>query len=86
MGREPRKVMEQFGRALDVQLPFANTSDLPRGQALLWSLTEGNAIRLTTEPPCTEHYRHRRKYAQGELENERRFRFRGPGNKMDLAV
>jgi len=86
VGREPRKLMDEFSHAVGVEVPDADASDLPRGEALLWSLTDGQVIRLTIEPARAEHYRHRRKYAEGKLEEERRFRFRGPGNKMNLAV
>lgn len=86
VGREPRTMMEQFSRVLDTQIPTADTSDLPRGEALLWSLRDRQVIRLSAKPSRTEHYRHRRKYSEGQLENERRFHFRGPGNKMDLSV
>lgn len=32
------------------------------------------------------HERHKRKYAEGELEEARVFYFRGPGNRMNLRV
>ncbi|MBV9613813.1 MAG: hypothetical protein JO091_15165 [Acidobacteriaceae bacterium] len=38
------------------------------------------------EPSRCEHYRHRRKYAEGELEAERVFHFRGAEGKLDLRA
>lgn len=86
VGAEPRKLMEQFAKAVDVKAPDCDTADLPRGEALLWLVDERQVIRFATAPPCTEHYRHRRKYAEGQLEEQRRFRFRGPDGKMDLPI
>ena len=37
-------------------------------------------------PGHAERKRHRRKYAEGELEPERVFHFRGPDNKMNLRA
>ena len=86
VGREPRKLMEDFGKAVTAAVPSGNDADLPRGEALLWRVDERQVLRFTAEAPRTEHFRHRRKYAEGRLEDERRFRFRGPQNKMDLSI
>ena len=86
VGADPRKLMGQFAKAVGVEIPDCDTANLPRGEALLWSVDAGQAIRLKAEPLRTEHDRHRRKYAEGQLEDQRRFRFRGPHDKMDLAV
>ncbi|MBV8551051.1 MAG: HAD family hydrolase [Acidobacteriaceae bacterium] len=86
VGREPRKLMNDFGKTVEAAVPDAESSDLPRGEALLWQVDERQVIRFKAEPPRTEHLRHRRKYAEGQLEGERRFRFRGPQDKMDLFI
>lgn len=86
VGREPRKLMAQFAKAIEGEIPDPDTADLPRGEALLWLVDERQVIRFEAELPRTEHFRHRRKYAEGQLEEKRRFRFRGPHDKMDLAV
>lgn len=86
VGREPRALMEQFAKVVGGEVPDGETADLGRGEALLWQLDEQRVIRFHAEPPRTEHLRHRRKYAEGQLEEQRRFRFRGPHNKMDLPI
>jgi hypothetical protein len=86
VGKEPRKLMEEFAKAVGIEIPDCDTADIPRGEALLWLVDERHVIRLKAEPARSEHHRHRRKYAAGQLEDQRRFRFRGPENKMDLAV
>ena len=53
--------------------------DLERGEALVWFRDENRLIpEVKVEPARNEHLRHRRKYAEGELEPERSFYFRGP--------
>lgn len=86
VGKEPRASMEQFAKAVEVQIPEGDTANLRRGEALVWRINERQVIRLKTEPPRAEHDRHRRKYAGGRIEEQRRFRFRGPNEKMNLAV
>ena len=41
---------------------------------------------MKVEPPKGERSRHKRKYAQGELEQDRSFYFRGPTNKLNLRA
>jgi len=41
---------------------------------------------VTIEPPKTELRRHRRKYAAGELGEDKSFYFRGPGGKLNLRA
>ena len=86
VGREPRKLMEEFSKAVGTAMPDAEISDLSRGEALLWQIDERQLTSLKAVPPRAEHFRHRRKYAEGQLEDERRFRFRGPESKMDLCI
>jgi HAD superfamily hydrolase (TIGR01484 family) len=86
VGREPRKLMDEFRKVAGIPVPDSETQDLERGKALLWQVNERKVIRFQTEPSRTEHMRHRRKYAEGKLEDERQFRFRGPENKMDLPI
>lgn len=86
VGREPRRMVEEFAKATQVDIPEVGADDLPRGEALLWSLQERLVRRLKTAPSRHEHYRHRRKYAEGQLEEERVFHFRGPFNTQNLQA
>jgi len=42
--------------------------------------------RVQLIPTRTEHRRHHRKYAEGELPADRSFWFRGPDNKLNLRA
>lgn len=86
VGREPRKLMDEFGKTVKTAVPDGNAADLQRGEGILWRVDERQVLHFKAEAPRTEHFRHRRKYAEGQLEDQRRFRFRGPQNKMDLSI
>jgi HAD superfamily hydrolase (TIGR01484 family) len=86
VGREPLKLVKQFAEAIETPLPEGDGADLPRGHALFWDIAHQDFIRLQAEPARTEHMRHRRKYAEGRLEDERHFYFRGPNSKMNLRA
>jgi HAD superfamily hydrolase (TIGR01484 family) len=86
VGRAPKTLLEEFAEAGEMDVPQVDGRDLARGEALLWLLDEDRIRKLQMEPSRHEHYRHRRKYAEGQLEPERMFHFRGPGDKMDLRA
>jgi hypothetical protein len=87
VGREPRTLLEEFGRTVHASSPEAPTLDLEAGQALVWFRDENRVVpNVIAEPGRMEHHRHRRKYAQGELEPERSFYFRGPHDEMNLRA
>jgi hypothetical protein len=53
----------------------------------VWFVDEDRVYApVEIKPSRTQHDRHKRKYAEGRLEEERMFHFRGPENKMDLRV
>jgi hypothetical protein len=85
-GREPGKLFEEFAHAIDKSKPEIPTDDLPRGEALLWSVERNDVQKIKTAPSRNEHLRHRRKYAEGQLEPERVFHFRGSEGKLDLRA
>lgn len=63
------------------------SSDLNAGEAAVWFLDSNEAIdRMQAVPGNAERKRHRRKYAEGELEPERVFYFRGAAGKMNLRA
>ncbi|HEX4769973.1 MAG TPA: HAD-IIB family hydrolase [Bryobacteraceae bacterium] len=86
IGREPKMLLSEFAKVIETAAPEVEETDLPRGQALLWTIGKNELELVKLEPPQSEHYRHRRKYAEGQLEPERSFYFRGPGEKMDLRA
>jgi hydroxymethylpyrimidine pyrophosphatase-like HAD family hydrolase/energy-coupling factor transporter ATP-binding protein EcfA2 len=87
VGREPRTSLEGFARAIGRAAPVASAADLERGQALVWFVGEDRVYApVQVKPSRTQHERHKRKYAEGRLEEERIFHFCGPEGKMDLRA
>jgi HAD superfamily hydrolase (TIGR01484 family) len=57
------------------------------GQMLVWQLPESNPpTRVTLEPAKAVLRRHKRKYASGELGEDKSFYFRGPEGKLNLRA
>ena len=71
--------------------------DLPRtalpdppydsGEAIVWSFAESTQpVKVQIVPAKAELRRHRRKYASGELGEDKSFFFRGPQGKLNLRA
>lgn len=86
VGKEPGAAIAEFCNATGRQTPRVPTADLASGDALVWTVDSGEPVRVRTEAPQIAHERHKRKYAQGELEEERVFYFRGPRDKLNLRA
>ncbi len=87
VGRAPQETMAECAGVLGIEPPSIPPDDLPAGQAAVWFLDSGRVIdQLRTEPGKAERKRHRRKYAEGELEPERVFYFCGPERKLNLRA
>lgn len=87
VGEAPAETLGSFCKGRGIDPPHADPSPLPTGHALAWR-PGGDAppVRVRTEPPRTERVRHSRKYAEGRLDDERTFRFRGPEGKLNLRA
>ncbi len=59
---------------------------LPHGEAALWHRLDGRLSLFRVRKPESEHRRHRRKYAEGQLEPELQFHFRGPHDRLNLRA
>src|SRR5262249_36181877 len=82
-----QKFAEEFARAAGVAPPPIANVDLNPGEASVWFRDSGEVIeRMQSVPGKAERKRHRRKYAQGELEEERIFYFRGREGKLNLRA
>lgn len=80
-------LLGEFARIIESVVPPCPDSDLEPGQALAWFIDEKRVYGPVQEKPSrTQHDRHKRKYAEGQLEEERVFHFRGPQRKMDLRA
>jgi hypothetical protein len=61
---------------------------LAPGEALAWwrSRPDARPYKILSQPPKSQHNRHLRKYAEGDLGGGRSFRFRGPEGKLNLRA
>ena len=57
-----------------------------KDDAVFWDRATGDIVIGPAPEPVTEHQRHIRKYAEGNLSDERSFHFRGPENKLKLRA
>jgi hypothetical protein len=74
---------ERTGRAA----PMFAEGALPKGEALFYRPSESNEPRrFRPLPPKLARHRHRRKYAAGELGEDKSFYFRGPEQKLNLRA
>lgn len=87
VGSQPKVVIDEFARTMSIDPPEIPADDLERGHALVWFIDEAKVLTpVRIEPSKIEHERHKRKYAEGKIEEERIFHFRGPEQKMDLKA
>jgi HAD superfamily hydrolase (TIGR01484 family) len=87
LGDKPREMLREFADANRSTAPGDVPEALESGTALLWSKSAADASTLLrVEPSRTERRRHLRKYAEGELPEDRSFYFRGPAGKLNLRA
>jgi hypothetical protein len=87
IGKAPAETLQQLSAALGREAPSVSTDGFEQGQALVWSIRGGGApVWMQAIPPRAERHRHARKYAEGELELDRNFYFRGPEGKLNLRA
>jgi len=87
IGKDAGKTLEAFARAARVDGPNIRGVDAPAGEALLWQRAHHSGpLQIKTRAGSQEHQRHLRKYAHGELSEDRSFYFRGPEGKLNLRA
>jgi HAD superfamily hydrolase (TIGR01484 family) len=87
VGRSPQQTIEEFsnviGRALPVDAPLQSQP----GEAFVWFVADSRGpVSVRVRPSTIETRRHKRKYAEGRLEPENNFVFKGPQGKLNLRV
>jgi len=79
-----RQFAAHTGRALPVP---EGATGLQAGEALVWQAALENGPRIARMTPSrAEHRRHSRKYAEGQLDEQRSFYFRGPEGRLNLRA
>ncbi len=86
VGEAPQRTLAAFATALGKEAPAVHLDRLEAGEAVAWRPATASVVRFRGTPPASEHRRHVRKYAQGELGPERSFYFRGPEGKLNLRA
>jgi HAD superfamily hydrolase (TIGR01484 family) len=87
VGDTPREMLTAFAKRTGVHAPELADAPLAHGEALFWRPGEPAApARFRPLPPKLERHRHRRKYAAGELGEDKSFYFRGPEQKLNLRA
>ncbi len=87
VGSKAADTIRAFCRALRLEPPALPAEPPDRGQALVWRRGRGEKPALmTTYAPAEKSERHTRKYAEGELGEDKSFYFRGPENALKLRA
>src|SRR3569623_716609 len=86
IGESPAERYEDFERATGSAAPRPPQEALEQGEAWWWRVGDGAVERIRTHGSTSERRRHVRKYAEGELEPERSFYFRGPHGALNLRA
>jgi HAD superfamily hydrolase (TIGR01484 family) len=88
IGRSADDTLRAFGEAVGAHLPPTLPGTAAPGEAILWRRRSDprDPVWVRTLPPRSEHRRHVRKYATGELGEDRSFYFRGPAGQLNLRA
>ena len=87
LGKAPKDTITSYCTAIRQPCPALSESELEPGRAIMWNRAmEESPFILEVAPSSIERRRHRRKYAEGELPEERSFYFKGPGGKLHLRA
>ena len=87
LGDKPRQMLHEFTQANKLPMVEPPLETIEPGDALLWSRSaQAPPLLLKLEPSSIERRRHVRKYAEGELPEDRSFFFRGPQGKLKLRA
>jgi hypothetical protein len=89
VGPTAPEMLEKFAMSRGVPLPGAPDAPAAEpdvGEVLLLDCKDARCRRIRIDPPSTEHRRHTRKYAVGQLPPDRSFYFRGPEGKLNLRA
>ena len=88
IGGSADPTLRAFGEAVGERPPATLPATAGPGEALLWRRRpQARApVMLRTLPPNSEHRRHVRKYATGELGEDKSFYFRGLDGQLNLRA
>lgn len=87
IGEAPNKTIRALSETLGQTPPVVPEVELETGEGVLWVRSSGNdPLVIRSIPPQGERRRHQRKYAEGEIGEDRSFYFQGPEGKLNLRA
>jgi hypothetical protein len=87
VGDTPQRTVGAFAAAVGQAVPQTPKEALAPGEALVWfRRADAAPFRLHAAIARGERQRHQRKYAQGELGEDKGFYFRGPDGRFHLRA
>ena len=87
LGEAPEKTIADYCAAIRAAVPSMPVRRLVAGEAVVWDRAAQDApFKLHIAPGEMDRRRHRRKYAEGELPQDRSFYFRGPSGRLNLRA
>jgi hypothetical protein len=87
IGETPQETIDLFCQAVGENPPPVPAIELKPGEAILWQRQPATApVWFRSIPPEHHRRRHLRKYAEGEMTEDRVFYFRGPEDKLNLRA
>jgi haloacid dehalogenase-like hydrolase/Helicase HerA, central domain len=86
LGAEADHEIASFCRVVGEPAPAPFGREPDRGHALFWNRRSGKLVAVSTVPPRRDRQRHVRKYAEGELGEDKSFYFRGPEGALKLRA
>ena len=86
LGGGADRVVASFCEVVGERAPPPFGQSIGRGQALFWSRSSEELRLVSTIRPRHEQQRHSRKYAEGELGEDKSFYFRGPESALNLRA
>jgi HAD superfamily hydrolase (TIGR01484 family) len=87
LGDSPENTFANFCQALEVASPEIADVELQKGEVLVWFREkDSKPFNMKVVPGQSERRRHQRKYAEGDLGDDRSFYFEGPEKKLKLKA
>ena len=85
VGETAPEILARFAELRGIDIPRAEAPSRQR-EVLVWRAGAPRLARVRVHPPESEHRRHTRKYAEGNLPPERSFYFRGKNAQLNLRA
>jgi hypothetical protein len=86
VGQTAPDVMKEFAEANGLAPHSGTGRRVESGEALIWFRNSGEFHQVKAASSSVARKRHKRKYAQGEMEPEKSFYFRGAQGQMNLRA